>query len=95
MNKNSRNFSKLGWDKLLQIFLTRNNEEKLNNILSFLLTKEEKEKLGKRVVLAQYLINQEKSQREISKELSVSISTVTRCSNALKIFSDKDKELFL
>ena len=95
MNKNGKCFSDIGWDKLIQILLSKDNKDDLSHILDFLLTNEEKEQLSKRVILTKYLIDQQKSQREISKELGVSICTVTRCSNALKLTRDKDKESFL
>ncbi|QLE79312.1 trp operon repressor [Francisella sp. Scap27] len=83
-----------GWQELIKILSKNKNPEDIDIICDFLLTKEEKEQLNKRVLLTKELIRKNKTQREISKELGISICTVTRCSNALKDCSFRIKEIF-
>lgn len=83
-----------GWDELINILSNSNNCEYINMIFEFLLTKEEKEQLNKRILLTKELIKKEKSQRDIAKDINISICTVTRCSNALKSSPALIKETF-
>ncbi|WP_191092569.1 trp operon repressor [Francisella sp. SYW-9] len=83
-----------GWKQLMEILAQNEKLQDIETICDFLLTKEEKEQLNKRVLLTKELIKKDKSQREISKNLKISICTVTRCSNALKECSIKIKEIF-
>ncbi len=92
MNEVTNNPSgKVGWDKLIKTLSGLSNELDMANVCDFLFTHEEREQLGKRMLLTQALINPQKSQRDIAKEIGVSICTVTRCSNALKSCNDKIK----
>ncbi|QIV96788.1 Trp operon repressor [Allofrancisella inopinata] len=88
------NITEDGWQQLVNILSENTDPQDINIICDFLLTKEEKEQLSKRVLLTKELINKSKSQREISKEIGISICTVTRCSNALKVCSTRVKEIF-
>ena len=83
-----------GWQQLINILSGNSDSQDISIICDFLLTKEEKEQLSKRVLLTKELIKKSKSQREISKEIGISICTVTRCSNALKDCSARVKEIF-
>lgn len=83
-----------GWQQLINILSENSDPQDINIICDFLLTKEEKEQLSKRVLLTKELIKKSKSQREISKEIGISICTVTRCSNALKDCSARVKKIF-
>ncbi|WP_150465442.1 trp operon repressor [Francisella sp. SYW-2] len=86
--------SNKGWQQFINILSETSDPQDINIICDFLLTKEEKEQLSKRVLLTKELIKKTKSQREISKEIGISICTVTRCSNALKDCSTRVKEIF-
>ncbi|MBK2095679.1 trp operon repressor [Francisella philomiragia] len=86
--------SNKGWQQLVNILSETSDSKDIDIICDFLLTKEEKEQLNKRVLLTKELLKKEKSQREISKEIGISICTVTRCSNALKDCSKRVKEIF-
>lgn len=68
--------------------------EEVTKFLDYLLTFEEKEQLNKRILLTQMMLFSQKPQREIAKTLGVSISTVTRCSNALRNLPDSMKQKF-
>ena len=83
-----------GWDELMAALSSIKTESGMSSVCNFLFTFEEKEQLGKRMLLARALVDPKVSQREISKSIGVSISTVTRCSNALKSTSVSVKEKF-
>ncbi|KEI35173.1 transcriptional repressor protein TrpR [Francisella sp. W12-1067] len=88
------NTIKDGWQQLVNILSENTDPQDISVICDFLLTKEEKEQLSKRVLLTKELIKKSKSQREISKEIGISICTVTRCSNALKDCPTRVKKIF-
>lgn len=70
-----------GWRKFLHLLKKSKN---LDDLFKILLTDEEKNDLAKRTLIVEALIKGEKTQREISKNLKVSISKITRGSNELK-----------
>lgn len=70
-----------GWRKLLKVL---KNTNQLEALLKVLLTNEEREGLPKRILIIEALLKGEKTQREIAKDLNVSIAKITRGSNALK-----------
>lgn len=82
------------WKSLVKLLQQTNDEIEMRMLLDFLFTLEEKNKISNRYALAQEMIIVEKSQREIAQSLGVSISTVTRCSNALKVLPDEIKLKF-
>lgn len=72
-----------GWQQLISLCLVT-KEELLPAVLDFLLTREEKESLAMRCLITQELLAKKKTQRQIAKDLNVSIAKITRGSNALK-----------
>ena len=80
--------------ELTDILSKAKNKGEIQDILDFILTPEEKEQLRKRVLLTRVLLENGISQRDISKSIEVSISTITRCSNALKQVPNHVKDLF-
>lgn len=79
---------KEGWKMFLSLCLETKKSSRLNELFSLFLTMEEKEHLSSRMQIIKALLNEKLSQREISDEMKVSISQITRGSNALKIISD-------
>jgi TrpR family trp operon transcriptional repressor len=77
-----------GWKMFLDLCLEAKKSSRLEELLSLFLTIEEKEHLSSRMQIIKALLNKKLSQREISDEMKVSISQITRGSNALKIISD-------
>jgi TrpR family transcriptional regulator, trp operon repressor len=69
------------WRKLLKLIKKTPYLEEFMNIL---LTKEEINMLPQRFLIIEALIKNQETQREISKNLKVSIAKITRGSNALK-----------
>lgn len=78
-----------GWRKLLKVL---KHTHQLEPLLNVLLTNEEREGLAKRILIIEALLKGEKTQREIAKDLNVSIAKITRGSNALKDISLKFSE---
>jgi TrpR family trp operon transcriptional repressor len=80
--------SKEGWKLFLDLCLETKKCSRLEELLSLFLTIEEKEHLSSRMQIIKALLKKKGSQREISDKMKVSISQITRGSNALKIISD-------
>lgn len=77
-----------GWKMFLELCLETKKFSRLEELLNLFLTIEEKEHLSSRMQIIKALLSEELSQREISDEMKVSISQITRGSNALKIISN-------
>lgn len=77
-----------GWKMFLDLCLETKKSSRLEELFSLFLTIEEKEHLASRMQIIKALLSEKLSQREISDEMKVSISQITRGSNALKIISD-------
>jgi TrpR family transcriptional regulator, trp operon repressor len=78
---------KRGWQTLLDLCQQSGSDKQLEELLCFFLTPEERSALSTRVELVRELLEKQKSQREISKDLRVSIAKITRGSNQLKSIS--------
>ena len=72
----------------LELCLKTEKVERLQQLFELFLTPEEKEHLASRMRIIKSLLEQKLSQREISEKMRVSISQITRGSNALKIIDD-------
>lgn len=83
--------NKKGWQCFLTILHSTHDEKMLSELLELLLTPEEKSSLETRCLIIQALLDNKKTQREISKDLAVSIAKITRGSNELKRISAKLK----
>ncbi len=84
--------NKKGWHYFLTLCLATRDEKVLSELFDVLLTPEEKASLETRCLIIKALLEQEKSQREISETLKVSIAKITRGSNELKRTSTKLKQ---
>ena len=73
-----------GWNIFTQLCLSSKNEKMLSSLFNLFLTQEEKESIATRCLIIQELLKQEKTQRDISEDLHVSIAKITRGSNELK-----------
>ncbi len=76
-----------GWRMLLELCLEAKQASRLDELFNLFLTLEEKEHLSSRMQIIKALMDQKLSQREISEKMKVSISQITRGSNALKVIS--------
>jgi TrpR family trp operon transcriptional repressor len=77
-----------GWKIFLDLCLEAKNRVRIEELFNLFLTIEEKEHLSSRMQIIKALLVQKRSQREISDEIKVSISQITRGSNALKVISN-------
>ena len=78
------NKTQQGWDELTDILLNIQDKKSLNQFLEFLLTTEEKSDVITRFLITKALLSNVQTQREIAKDLKVSIAKITRGSNELK-----------
>lgn len=76
-----------GWWMFLELCLKTKSPSRLQELFNLFLTIEEKEHLASRMQIIKALLDEKLSQREISDEMKVSISQITRGSNALKIIN--------
>jgi TrpR family trp operon transcriptional repressor len=83
--------NKEGWRFFIKACLEISNEQSLEAFLSLFLTISEKEDISTRVSIIEELLKQEKPQRQISKDINVSIAKISRGSNYLKQIDPKLK----
>lgn len=76
------------WMMFLDLCLKTKTPSRLQELFNLFLTIEEKEHLASRMQIIKALLDEQLSQREISDQMQVSISQITRGSNALKIIDD-------
>ena len=81
-----------GWQAFLKLCSHFKYEEEFKELFDLFFTLEEKEDIAKRHLIIQALLKGEPTQREISEELKVSISKITRGSNALKLITNYLRE---
>ena len=84
-----------GWNLFLRLCHNTKSLQELHNLFDFLFTLDEQEQIANRVLLSQALLQYNKSQRQISTDLNVSIAKITRGSNALKTIDPKLKQFLL
>jgi TrpR family trp operon transcriptional repressor len=81
-----------GWNEFLDLCSKAQTSKDLENLLNLFLTLEEKELLASRYLIIKALMAENLTQREIAEVYHVSISQITRGSNALKIIDRKLKK---
>ena len=90
-----KNDAEGGWWRFLEMLSKIKDVEVLNEFFLLFLTISEKEEIGNRYWIVKELLEGGKTQREIAEAHKVSISKITRGSNALKISSSGLKKLIL
>lgn len=83
-----------GWNDFLNVCARIDSASDLNKFFNLFLTLEEKDLLTSRFLIIQALLEEELTQRAIAEKFKISISQITRGSNALKII-DSDLKTFL
>jgi len=78
-----------GWQDFIKLCYTAKDAKTLSELLEVFLTPEEKENIAMRYLIVKELLKKEKTQRQIAKDLNISIAKITRGSNELKRLSDK------
>lgn len=81
-----------GWRGFKELCQAAVKEDKLDALLELFLTLEEQEDLALRFQLIKSLLKGKLPQRMIAKDLQISISKITRGSNALKTIKPIFKE---
>lgn len=84
-----RNVAEDGWQSFIELC---GDARDLKELFELFFTFEEKETMGLRYLLIKALLAEKKTQREISADLKISISKITRGSNALKTIHNRLKE---
>lgn len=81
-----------GWRKFLTLMAETNDPKKIEHLAQLFFTSEERDAISKRIRIIEELLKEEKTQREIAADYSISIAKITRGSNALKEMSSQVKE---
>jgi TrpR family transcriptional regulator, trp operon repressor len=89
MNKKS---GEDGWRAFIELCSQFKKVEELKELFDLFFTLEEKEDVAKRFCILKALLEEKLTQREVAEKLGVSISKITRGSNALKIISSHLRE---
>lgn len=75
---------KEGWKQFIQLCQSTEDDKSLSTLFDLLLTPEEKESIAMRCLIVRELLEQKRTQRDIAKNLGVSIAKITRGSNEIK-----------
>ena len=78
-----------GWELFIALCRQPSMHKKFNELFGLLLTSEERSSLSTRCLLIQALLEDKMTQREIAEEFNISISKITRGSNALKLIDSQ------
>jgi TrpR family transcriptional regulator, trp operon repressor len=84
---------KIAWDRFVKISSAIDDPRELDELFCFFFTPEERDMLSTRILLITELLRGEKPQRQISKDVKISIAKITRGSNELKRSSASLKKL--
>ncbi|QIZ75552.1 trp operon repressor [Ferrimonas lipolytica] len=80
------------WQNVLNLLTEQSSIELIDQILSLLLSHDERQSVSGRLAVIKALLHGELSQRQISAQLGVSIATITRASNNLKTMTDAERD---
>lgn len=83
-----------GWKLFLELCCKAKSEKAIDELFWLLLTPEEREDIKTRVLIVRELIKGKKPQRQIARDLGVSIAKITRGSNSLKEVNVNLRKLF-
>lgn len=86
------NLAEDGWQAFIELCGKFRTRDELEDLFDLFFTLEEKEDLAKRYILIKALLDEKLTQREIAEKMGVSISKITRGSNALKIVTQRLRE---
>jgi len=73
-----------GWNSFIKLCLATRSADTLSQLFDVLLTAEEKADIAMRCLIIKELLAENKTQRQMAKDLQVSIAKITRGSNELK-----------
>jgi len=81
-----------GWRAFLECCLRVKTVNDLDDFYNVFLTQSEREEVARRYLIVRELLKGEKSQRDMARDLEVSIANISRGSNVLKITGDRLKK---
>ena len=84
-----------GLEQFVALCQQNHTPARLQELVRLFLTPEEQTQLGMRMLLVHKLLEGKDPQRKISDELGVSIATITRGSNNLKLLDGELKQYLL
>lgn len=84
-----------GWPSILALFAQTQDERELERLFGALLTIEERAAMVHRKAILTSLLIGNESQRELAARLQVSIATVTRGANMLKLLTEEERKALL
>jgi TrpR family trp operon transcriptional repressor len=87
-NKSQRQSQLQQWYDFVELLRQAFNDGKEEQLLTLLLTSDERDAIGLRVKIVDELLGKNLSQREIQQKLNTSAATITRGSNMLKTLPD-------
>lgn len=79
--------NKNAFKQFIELCVSENDSHRAIELFDLFFTSEEKEDLAARYLIVKALLKEKKPQRQIAKDLNVSISKITRGSNELKRMS--------
>ena len=88
----SRNLEQ--WNAFLSMLQTAFKENKAQELLTLLLTADERDAVGLRLQIVSQLLDKNLSQREIQQNLNTSAATITRGSNMIKKLATRCLSIF-
>jgi len=82
-----------GWRGFLELCSKAKSPKEFDALFGLFLTHAERDDIATRALIVRELLKGKKTQREIAKELNVSIAKITRGSNSLKIIGQDLRRL--
>lgn len=83
------------WQTFLMLCQKAHSVKQLDELFQVLFTASEKDQMALRIELLRELLKKEKTQREISRDLHISIAKITRGSNVLKASDESIKQFLI
>ncbi len=79
------------WQALLRLMARESSEVELDTLLRLLLSHDERQSVAGRLDAFKALLAGDRTQRQISADLGISIATITRASNTLKTLEPAER----
>ncbi len=83
------------WQQLLMLIQHQQSLAELDGVLHLLLSHDERQAISGRLAIIRALLEGKQSQRQIAADLAVSIATITRASNSLKLLTEAERTQLL
>lgn len=83
------------WRNFIKLCLKVKTEKQFSELFNLLLTDAEQEDIAARLAIVVALLSGKKTQRELAKQLKISIAKITRGSNALRVTDQTIKRFII